>query len=446
LERWLDTHRQAAGFLMRYPADPRADRMAKCALQAGINALKADPPMEVAEFVKFVESTVANLATTNPSGTGSAPATSPAQTVGPEVAWYGGSVLLDRGRYPEAERLFRAVPAHSPFYLRAQYGLALAGWKQVERKTTTALRPGQTQDPLAPTLAALTRFVQAARRGIEEDDRPAADRVVDLGTRVVMHLIGRERPDLKLAAGLLDDVESLPQAKDRDARLRLALRIEIAILAASPDPDSVIMQFVVQKRPATAELAGVLNEVNKSVARRCRELASHGQNDEATQLADALVNVYRRLLPRIAASQSAEARQHEAAIRGQLARSLQELARPAEAVTQYEWLEKNAPAGLSAEDLKSFAAAYEQIGAHDPAIGIWSRLAKSLPPHTESWYEARYRLIECYRQAGLADHARNLLDYFLLQNPEIKVESWRQKFDDLKRVLPKRPERSGGKG
>ncbi len=446
LGRWLEAHREAAGFLKRYPADPRADRMAKCALQAGINALKADPPMEVAEFVKFVESAAVNSATTNPSRTASAPATSPAQTVGPEVAWYGGSVLLDRRRYPEAERVFQTVPAHSPFYLHAQYGLALARWKKIEGKTITASRPGQTQDPLAPTLAALTRFVQAARQGVQEDDRPVVERVVDLGTRVVMHLIEREKPDLKLAARLLDDIESLPQAKNRDVRLRLALRIEIAILAAGPDPDSLIVQYVAQKRPTTAELAGLLREVNKSVARRCRDLASRGRKDEATQLADALVNVYRRLLSRIAAGQSPEARQHEAAIHGQLARSLHELGRPTEAVTEYEWLEKNTPAGLSAEDLKAFAAAYGQMGKHDPAIGIWSRLSKSLPPHTEAWYEARYHLIDCYRQAGLPDHARDLLDYFLLQNPEIKVESWRQKFDDLKRVLPKRAERSGGKG
>ena len=41
--------------------------------------------------------------------------------------------------------------------------------------------------------------------------------------------------------------------------------------------------------------------------------------------------------------------------------------------------------------------------------------------------------------------ARKLLDYFLLQNPEIKVESWRRKFDDLKQSLPQRPETTGGK-
>jgi len=262
---------------------------------------------------------------------------------------------------------------------------------------------------------------------------------------VANYLVERGRPDLKLAA-LLDDIESLPQGKERDVTRRLVLRVEIAILTASPDAGSMIVQFITQKRPTAADLAGVLKEVNRAVDRRRRGLAARRQNDEAAQLADTLLNVHRRLLSQVAGSQAAQLRQYEPAVRGQLARLLVESGRHAEAMTHYEWLQKNTPADLSVEEMRGFALACEQTGKRDSAIRIWSRLAKSLPPHSEPWYEARYHLIECYHLAGQSDHARDLLDYFLLQNPEIKLESWRQKFEDLKQVLPKRTEASGGKG
>jgi len=446
LGRWLEAHRTAAAFLKQHPADPREDRMAQCALQAGLNALKAQPPMEIAEFMRFVGSAATRPAATNPVGSGPAATTAPAQTVGAEAAFHGGSVLFEQGRYSEAEQLFQAVPLGSPFYLRAQYGLALSGWRQLEGKTIAASRPAQAKDPTTATLAALTRFFQAAHQELRDEDRPTAGPAVELATLVVKHLIEREPPDLPHAARLLENIESLPQTKSRNDRLLLALRVEIAVLAANPDPASPIVQFIIQKRPTTEDLTGVLTHVSKSINRRCQGLTSRQRNDEATRLRNALLDVYRNLLTQMTAGQGSHIRQHEAAIRGQFARMLHEVGLHSEAVTHYRWLEKNAPRTMSAETLRGFALACEESGQHDPAVAIWGRLSKSLPPHTEAWYEARYHQIDCYHRAGLSDHARKLLDYFLLQNPEIKVEVWRQKFEDLRQKLPNRRERTGGKG
>ncbi|MBE3070443.1 MAG: tetratricopeptide repeat protein, partial [Planctomycetes bacterium] len=429
LERWRDGHLAAAEFLRMAPKDPRSPDVCRRALDAGLKALKADPPLELDAFDRFL--TFAQTAFADVAEVRDAP-------------WIRASQFLEAGRYREAERVLRDIAPSSPLYLRAQYGLALAAYRQAE-----GLLEGDTPDPAAAAVhlgravAATRRFIDATPTRVPESDQPVAEQVAAIAMAAGQRLLGLPNADPAAAEALINRLDGWrvlgnPADRPHDAlRLALALRsgrIDLALEQAN--------DFMNRARPRDARVVGTLlgaaDPFESQSARLCRE----GLPAEAARIDATLRRTYEFLLARAGKADDAALRDQVVTIRRRLGHVLVRLGRPGDAAVHYEWVLANSPREKAGDVLRGLALARETLRQYDKAIESWEVLAQGLKAEADGWFEARYHLVVCHWEAGRWDHARRLMAYFRLRHPEGAPGRWKKEFETLHEKMEKA---AGGK-
>jgi len=417
--RHVQAFRAAADFLRRHPGDRRAGGLCRAALRAGREALKAEPPLPQRELLDFLAWAEKHL---------------PAGREVKELPWHRAAVLLDAGRFREAEQALGGVAADSPVYVLAQYGLAVAAAKQAE-----ALARDERADAnavaglLGRSAEAVARFVEAADgRKMSAVEAQAAAAVVDVGVAAARRYLELPAPAPARGLALLEKLDRLESHRARAARQRLALRARAHVLSGDAEAAGrCVWKLLGSSAAADGAVARAFADMVGPLAERFDRLTASGKADAAGRLGGQVVRMQEMLLRYVKQSGDPAIRGQEAAVRAPLAEMLTKLARYAEAAAQYEWLLRNTPKQKAGAAMRGVAMCRERMGRYGPAAERWRELAKGLKKNTDGWCEARYHWMLCLYRDGSRDRARRLLEYFRLQHPEIRVGQWQAAFDAL---------------
>jgi len=417
LQSWPDAHRAAYEFIKLYPQDRRAPEMCRRALQAGLKAVTARPPaLETPAFLDFLDYGERNFKDE------------------PEVQrapWTRAHLLLEAKQYPEAEATLKRVDPKSPLYRQAQYGAALAAYRQAE--------PLLVPNPLAAK-AHLERAAAAAGRAadtppqagtLELEKLPEA--LVSVAHAIAQSFLNLPQPKQDAVARLLDKLDQAPGLKEIDTIRRLALRLEAKALAGGTDEVIKMIDGVLQGDAPEPHLIQVIANFADRLEKEADRLDPAGRQAQAEEMRRKLAEIYRFMLRQVGQSTDARIRAQEPLIRRHLAGCLLALGEDREAADNYEKLKKNARPGepLPADVLRGLARSYGNRGIYAKALENWRPLARGLQKESEDWYEAQYHVIRCVYKAGNRQNARQLMDLFRLQYPAIKSPVWAPKFKAL---------------
>ena len=111
LTRWLGTYQYATEFVKEHPKDQRANAVCGFAVQAGLAAMREEPPLDSATFLGFLD-TLENQPSDNPAVA--------------KAPWYRALLLLELERYAQAERILANIPDGSPIRSHLLYARSLA--------------------------------------------------------------------------------------------------------------------------------------------------------------------------------------------------------------------------------------------------------------------------------------------------------------------------------
>ncbi|HUV39518.1 MAG TPA: tetratricopeptide repeat protein, partial [Planctomycetota bacterium] len=414
-KRWREAHLAAASFVTAHPADPRAELWCARAFQAGLNALKENPPLETEQLLAFFDAIAAKR---------------PDDPEVKKIPWYRGYVLIQAGDYARAYRSLLGVrnPA-DPMYRHAQYGIALSCWKQAET-FIRAKDARRTMDYLTRALQAVERFVDAPVAAVADDkaDRQLTDAVAYLANQVARALLDQPTPRTDEVLALVRKLDDSPATRDLRADGRLTLRIEAECMKEGPAQAAVrINDYITGTAgaPVAQAAANIVSRLEKAYD----ALAAEGKKKEADELAWHILRIYEFLLSYVRKDPGTTP-DMEAGIRGRLGQAYMRLDKYADAIAHFQSaLTRSA---RSADLMRGLALACEKTGQFDRAILQWRALAKGLERGSEGWYEAHYERIRCYMAMKEHGQARTLLKYYLQYlHPKDAPESWTEKFKAL---------------
>jgi len=418
--QWLKAYQAAERFLVHHAADRRAATVVNSGLQAGLKAMKADPPLPPERFGQFLAMLRQQF---------------PTHAEVRKLPWYQAQLALAAGRFDRAEQLLTAVPAGSPIYLEAQYGLALAAAKQAEPligKPDAAKKAVVLLDRAA---AAIGRFLAAAGKA-PVGDKQLIEAAVGVAVTAARWNLQLAAPRPAEALRLLDRLDATAAVARRAGARRLAIRVQALVASgrmaeAAGHVDQMLLASSAGKGAAADTLAQIAQPLSAEVDR----LLSAGQTDAAKRLGRQVAEIHDRLLRHVQQSEEASIRSQEPAAREQLAALLVKLDRPIDALPHYKWLTEKTPRAKAGRAMRGLADCYERTRQYTLAAGQWGILARGLKKDTEPWYEARYHWIWCLHKQGESARARKVMRYFRLQHPTIASGPWRQRFDELSRRL-----------
>ena len=419
----LQAHRYAVEFLRRHPTDDRAAGLCAAVVQTGRAALKADPPLppaELAESLALLEESF------------------PGQPVTEKLPWYRAELLLETGRFADAERALGRVRPADAVYVLAQYGLALAAAKQAEALAREAPGdPNALLGALDRSAGAVGRFAGAAAgKRLSGEQRQAAAGVVDVGVAVARRYLALPTPRPAAALSLLDHLDKLPSQRARAATRRLAARVRAEVQAGGIDSAGRHIDELLDSAGTTGQdLAATLADVAPALSAEFDALSEAGKAEAAAAVGRQVLRIQRLLLRHVRGSADKQVRAQEAAARRGLADILRKLGRHKDAIEHYRWLVAHTPRRRAGGALRGLALCHERTGQFGPAAEKWRTLAKGLEKRTEGYYEARYHWIRCVSKAGRREQARKVLAYFRLQHPRIAIRPWQDRFDALAREL-----------
>jgi len=423
LKRWRDAHLAAFEFLQHHRSDRRAPEMCRRALQAALNARKARPPLAAADFIRFLNFAERNFARE------------------PEVQkapWYRATLLLESKQYQRAEQALRRILPRSKLYRQAQYGLALAAYRQAEAAAEAKHGDAEALTRLlARAATAVSRSLDALSGDLREDERPLVKSAATLALATVRRLLALPVPDHATALGLLGRTESLRDLGDEVVAQRLALRIEANVLARRTDVATKLIDALLERGTIDPHLAQAFANVADPLEREYERLENATRYDEAKGLGRKLVRIYTLLLRHVSRSPDKRVRAQGISVRRRLARGLQRLGDHKKAIPHYKRLVAKVPRETSGDVLRGLAVAYEHTRSYEAAIATWRVLSRGLKQKSDEWFEARYHLIRCYLRAGRRDQARKLLDYLKLQCPRLEAGKWTGQFKKLDQELSK---------
>jgi hypothetical protein len=209
LQNWTQAHQAAAEFVQEYPKDRRAGDMCRRALQAGIRALKAEPPLDRRAFDRFVRFARTHF---------------PEEPEAQKAPWYRAQGLLEAEKFRDAERVLRGIPRSDPLYRHAQYGLALAAYRQAE--AALEKRPAAAQVALERAATAIRRFAAAAPAHFLDEQERLAKAVAFIAHATARGWLSLREPRPQSTLQLLDLLDNNEELRDVEPGRRLALRLE----------------------------------------------------------------------------------------------------------------------------------------------------------------------------------------------------------------------------
>jgi tetratricopeptide (TPR) repeat protein len=417
--RWPEAHRAAAGFLENHPDDRRAEDVCNKAVESGIRALKSEPPLEAAQFLKLLEYAEENF---------------PDAAQVKKAPWYKGHLLLQEDRYAAAIETLKTIPDDSPVYRQAQLDLARASFKKAEvaRKS----KEDNAQELAALYLdaaAALRRFADESSDDPSESDLVHSQSAVEIAVPTADRLLHLEPPEPNSVLLLIDRIKPLQDVTGKPESRLLAAAAEANLLAGNTDiADKLVDELLDAKSSEPHMVIALINVANRLEQIRAR-IAERGEDVESTD--QKLVRIYVSLLNLIGKNEERAIRDREPSVRLHLAKRLSGLGRHKEAIDHYRWYLKNTPAEKSYDAVRELAITYERIGQYEPALRQWSRLYRGMKRRTDEWIEAAYHIIDCHIKVGDHGRASKVLAQFRALCPRSELGEWDRKFEAVEKKL-----------
>ena len=418
LGRPQEAFRAIAEFLRAHPSDRRTAELAGRAVPAGRQAIKADPPLPKTEFLEFLDWFEKQF---------------PSRPEIEQLPWDRAKVLLALGRFAEAERVLAPVKAGSKMYVLAQYGLAVAAAKRVEKLLDApAADPNAVGGLLDRSAAAVGRLVGAsAGRTLTKPEQQAVDAIADVAAATAERYLTPPAPNPAGAIALLDRIESLGKGDAAAARRHRALRVRALVRQGKIEEASQLLEGLLKAPEAGAADAVTFSAILAPLISAFDGLAASGKADAAERLGEQIVRMQRALVSHVESSSAPSVREQGVSAVMALAETLRKLGRPAEAAGEYRKVVDRLPRARAGEAIRGLALCLEESKRYATAAEQWSLLANGLKKRSQPWYEARYHWIWCLYRQGRWERARKLLTYFRLQNPKIEIDKWRMAFDAL---------------
>jgi hypothetical protein len=413
--RWLEAHRAAVDFLKNHRQHHRADDVCNMSIESGLNALKSEPALETAQFLKHLEYAEQNF---------------PQASQVKKAPWYRAHLLLQDGRYAAAIEILTAIKPDLPVYRQAQLDLARGLFKQAEAaRETKKVDAKELARLYLDAAAALGRFADESLKNSARSESSGARSAVEIAVATAGRLLGLDPLEPNTVLELLDRIQPLKDDVTRD-RL-LAARAEANILAGNTDiADKMIDELLDAESSDSEMVVALINIAN----RREHIRAGIGQRQEDVRSIDQrLVRIYIRLLDSIKKNKAIADR--EPAVRLYLAKRLLGLGRYTEAIGHYKWYLGNVPVEKAYDAIRDLALAYEQLGGYESALDQWRKLYSRTERRTNEWIEAAYHIIRCHVKAGNFDQASRVLSHFRALCPKSQLGEWGPRFETVEKEL-----------
>ena len=425
VHRWREAHLAAADFVRLYPNDRRAPEMCRRAVQAGLKAMKQEPPLAWDQFDRFLRA---------------AKRAFPDEPELEKAPWFNIQFLIQENRHAEAERKLRRILPGKPLYRHAQYGLALVAHRRAEAdggphgKNTASVGRNLEQG-----MDAIRRFAAAPIRHFREDEPRLSEAAVHVAHAIARSFLALPRPRWDKARRLLDRLDASDTLGHIEAGQRRALRLEVKMLAGGLDQAWELIDSSMKRLRVEPHVAQAIARIADRLDRDWSQRATAQTPTQLEQRGRRLVRIYEFLLREMRRRSDDAAGDQELNLRRRLGRTHLRLRDYREAIRHSKWVESKWPAHQAkpADVLRTLAVAYEETERYESAIQRWRTLARGLKAKTEGWYEARYHWILCCHKAQKRTTARKLLGYFELRYPTIGSAAWKEKFEELGRELGK---------
>ena len=419
--RWPEAHRAAASFLKDFPNDRRASDICNMAIESGIQALKSEPPLEVAQFLKLLEYAERSF---------------PEAAQVKKAPWYKAHLLLQADRYSAAIAILEVIPRGSPVYRQAQIDLARASFKKAEAARKN--KEGNAQELAELYLdaaAALGRFADDSSEGPSESEPDHSQSAVEIAVATADRLLHLDSPEPNSVLSLIDRIKPLQRTAGKYESRLLAAAAQANLLIGNTDiADKLVDKLLDDKSGELHTVIALINVANQFEQIRARAVECE---EDVKSIDHKLVRIYISLLNLIGGNEERATRDREPVIRLYLAKRLLGLQRYKEAIDHYRWYLRKTPTEKSYDAIRDLAIIYERISQYELALLQWSRLYGGMKRRTNEWIEAGYHIIYCHIKVGDRDRASKVLDHFRTLCPQSELGEWGRKFGAIEKELLK---------
>ncbi len=417
---WAEVHELSCAFIGQYPRDFRAADVCVRGIHAGLLAMEQEPPLEEETFFDCLAVAKREF---------------PDLMEAQKGEWYRAARLLADGRYLEVIEQLIDVPPESPAYRESLYGVIYASVLLAEQGANPATsRPAdEIGKHLERARESLNTYVALTTKRPPPAGDELSARVVAAAVVLARQLLNRDDAEAVSVLAVLDAIETLPDITHESLDARLALRIEAHMARGDTEAATRVVDEALKKFASGAAMIRAMTAAASPLEERLDQLAENREHDRAALVARQLVRLYEHLLSE-AQQRGADSKQ-TLALRQRLAGAYRQAGEHAKAIELYSRLAESGDPRQLGNVLRGLALSHEGARSYEQAIPLWRRLSKALPARTEGWYEARYHLIRSYQLLGRRDHARKLIQLFLLQNTETLEPPWRERFERLDREL-----------
>ncbi len=410
----------AGDALLRHaPKHPKALEMLTRAFAAGLEARRAEAEgLSKEKYIDFLAYALETFPGSPDAG---------------EIRWEFFQAQLARRAWDTARKVLTGYGPDHPLRLRGLYGRALLGHRQIlvardaEPPDLTKIEAG-----LADVTAGLTAFAAQAPAEWTPAQRDLGLAAKDIAFAGARELLDLPDPKGQAAVDLLDIAAKLPEEAPGEPDTRaMGLRIEAYMLTDRVPEALALVRDAVDQGLGDAHLAAAYSAVADRLQDEVDAAIEAGKTDEARGLSERLVRIYTQLL----AHAGDTAPRQIVALRRRLANNLQFLGRYKEAVPHYVYVEDRVPKEEAGDILRGLALSLEATGSFEAALARWRTLSRGVEKQTAPWYEARYHLILCAFRSGEVRHAKKLVALERLQNPDIQVGDWEERFAALQQEI-----------
>jgi len=345
-----------------------------------------------------------------------------------KLLWYKSAAMLIGQDYENLYNMLKVLDNSRADYLNCLYARAYAGWKLWGQTKAEEQKDKYAEKVFADLLAFASGFDNLTEKAEQDCELyNAAASVVCAFCRDQLLSESADYGGIVKLIKIFESSQCLSQEKASDLA---GVKIQAYLLSGEFDRAIAIVRQHSKGNTMTEAAAKAFSDSAEQLYKHCKLLCAQGQSD-AKQLAERLVKIYSMLLDFAGTHKGFFEPQRLLMIKLRFAESLAGAEKYDLAIEQYKSIENRLPQNLLGSCWLGIAQACASAGRYDEAAAYFNLLAKHTQKFTESWFEANYNLALCLFKAGKTDEARNFVRYFLLKYPDLQLDTWKQRFDEL---------------
>ena len=412
---WSRTFVSSVEFIKKNPEDPRAEQLCLQAMDAARRAravLEPLPSVLVMALYDLAETHFDYLPQVS------------------QVSWYRAHLLLETGRFVEAERLLRALPKSSPMYWEAQYGLTMAALHLARIEGQESSRRY-----LEIASSAMDRFIRTRPDPVPADKVPMIRAMTGLAMDTARGWLAQRPPDQERALTVLEKINQIEINRSFVQQAEDALRLQIDVLDSDPARAMDLISSAMTGQISHAELAAALSFLAEHLENKYSQLIDRSAPRLADRMGETLMKIYKALLDFHSRQAGGLELSVEVIFRRRLGAIQIRRGRSEEALSNFQWLLQHVPRSESADVLRGLALAYEGTNDLSNAASTWRQLKDGVEHGSDEWIESGYHLAYCYRELELHERAYGVFQLLLLQAPGSLHGKWASEINELQHLF-----------